>query len=64
MRDLASGIASVKAVDTSGLISMVSALSKIGGKASTQATKNLPALSAQLQNFVRQMNKIGALNLI
>jgi hypothetical protein len=41
---------------------MVSALSKIGGKASTQATKNLPALSAQLQNFVRQMNKIGALN--
>lgn len=62
VRDLASGIASVKAVDTSGLISMVSALSKIGGKASTQATKNLPALSAQLQNFVRQMNKIGALN--
>lgn len=62
VRDLASGIASVKAVDTSGLTSMVSALSKIGGKASTQATKNLPALSAQLQNFVRQMNKIGALN--
>lgn len=62
VRDLASGIASVKAVDTSGLISMVSALSKIGGNASTQATKNLPALSAQLQNFVRQMNKIGALN--
>lgn len=62
VRDLASGIASIKAVDTSGLISMVSALSKIGGKASTQATKNLPALSAQLQNFVRQMNKIGALN--
>lgn len=62
VRDLASGIASVKAVYTSGLISMVSALSKIGGKASTQATKNLPALSAQLQNFVRQMNKIGALN--
>lgn len=62
VRNLASGIASVKAVDTSGLISMVSALSKIGGKASTQATKNLPALSAQLQNFVRQMNKIGALN--
>jgi tetratricopeptide (TPR) repeat protein len=46
----------------SGIRSMVSALSKIGGKASTQATKNLPALSAQLQNFVRQMNKIGALN--
>lgn len=62
VRDLASGIASVKTVDTSGLTSMVSALSKIGGKASTQATKNLPALSAQLQNFVRQMNKIGALN--
>lgn len=62
VRDLASGIESVKAVDTSGLTSMVSALSKIGGKASTQATKNLPALSAQLQNFVRQMNKIGALN--
>lgn len=62
VRDLASGIASVKAVDTSGLTSMVSALSKIGDKASTQATKNLPALSAQLQNFVRQMNKIGALN--
>lgn len=62
VRDLASGIASVKAVDTSGLTSMVSALSKIGGNASTQATKNLPALSAQLQNFVRQMNKIGALN--
>lgn len=62
VRDLASGIASVKAVDTSGLTSMVSALTKIGGKASTQATKNLPALSAQLQNFVRQMNKIGALN--
>ncbi len=62
VRDLASGIASVKAVDTSGLTSMVSALSKIGGKASTQATKNLPALSAQLQNFIRQMNKIGALN--
>lgn len=62
VRDLASGIASVKAVDTSGLTSMVSALSKIGGKASTQATKNLPALSAQLQNFVRQMNKIGSLN--
>lgn len=62
VRDLASGIASAKAVDTSGLTSMVSALSKIGGKASTQATKNLPALSAQLQNFVRQMNKIGALN--
>ena len=62
VRDLASGIASVKAVDTSGLTSMVAALSKIGGKASTQATKNLPALSAQLQNFVRQMNKIGALN--
>lgn len=62
VRDLASGIASVKAVDTSGLTSMVSELSKIGGKASTQATKNLPALSAQLQNFVRQMNKIGALN--
>lgn len=62
VRDLASGIASVKAVDTSGLTSMVSALSKIGGKASTQATKNLPALSAQLQNFARQMNKIGALN--
>lgn len=62
VRDLASGIASVKAVDTSGLTSMVSALSKIGGKASTQATKNLPTLSAQLQNFVRQMNKIGALN--
>lgn len=62
VRDLASGIASVKAVDTSGLTSMMSALSKIGGNASTQATKNLPALSAQLQNFVRQMNKIGALN--
>lgn len=62
VRDLASGIASVKAVDTSGLTNMVSALSKLGSKASTNATKNLPALSAQLQNFIRQMNNIGSLS--
>lgn len=62
VRDLASGMTSIKAVDTSGLTNVVSALSKLGSKASTNATKNLPALSAQLQNFIRQMNNIGSLN--
>lgn len=62
VRDLASGMTNIKAVDTSGLTNMVSALSKLGSKASTNATKNLPALSAQLQNFIRQMNNIGSLS--
>lgn len=44
--------------DVTGLAQLIPTLSKLGGKASTQATKNLPTLSAQLQSFVRQMNQI------
>ena len=47
--------------DTTGLSNLITSISKLGGKISTQATANLPQISAQLQNFVRQMNKIGEL---
>ena len=47
--------------DTTGLTNLIGSISRLGGKISTQATANLPQISAQLQNFVRQMNKIGEL---
>ena len=62
MRSFANSMNNLPQVDLSSLASATSTLSRLGSKNVTQATHNLPALSAQLQNFIRQMNNIGSLS--
>lgn len=62
MKSLSEGVKAAQGVDTSGINNISNAISKLGNKSTGNAAKNLPVISAQVQNFVRQMNNIGTLS--
>lgn len=49
-------------VNTEGINSLASAISKLGGKSATQATANLPRISRDLVEFATNLNSIGAVS--
>ena len=62
LQTLSQKISSMPSVDTSGIINISSAISKLGGTYATQGTDNLLKMKDQLAQFVQGMNSVGTLN--
>ena len=62
LQTLSQKISSMPPIDTSGIINISSAISKLGGTYATQGTDNLLKMKDQLAQFVQGMNSVGSLN--